>query len=73
MNNIETIAKDIKRIDEFMKYLKYNFKTHSKQVKQSNNIDDIKNSVAFLEDYQKVTSDIIKAIEEYSKLNGIEF
>lgn len=67
MNDINKTAENIKRIEEFVKYIKKNYNDHKRQAKNSSHIDDIENSLAFLKDYQKITDKLIKDIEEYSK------
>lgn len=72
MNYIETKA-NIKKIEEFAKYLKSNFNTHSKQYKKSTNIEDIENSVAFLRDYAEVAEKLVEVINEYCDKTGMGF
>ena len=72
INNMETQA-NIKKIEEFAKYLKNNFNFHRKQFKNSENISDIENSVAFLRDYAEVSEKLMKVINEYSEKTGFEF
>lgn len=66
MNDINKTAENIKRIEAFLKNIKMNFNDHKKQVKNSNHLDEIENSIAFLNDYKEVTNKLIKDIEEYS-------
>lgn len=74
MNNINEIAKNIKKIEEFSRYLKNNYKTHSAIVKKlDSNLDDIDNSIAFLKDYKEVSDKLMKVINDYCKTTGMEF
>lgn len=66
MGNINQTAENIKRIEAFAKNLKMNFNNHKKQAKNSQNYDDIENSLAFLKDYAEVSEQLIKVIEDYS-------
>lgn len=66
MNDINKTAENIKRIEAFAKNLKMNFNNHKKQAKNSQNFDDIENSLAFLKDYAEVSEQLIKVIEDYS-------
>ena len=66
MKDINQTAENIKRIEAFTKNLKMNFNNHKKQAKNSDNYDDIENSIAFLKDYAEVSEQLIKVIEDYS-------
>lgn len=66
MEEINKTAENIKRIEAFLKNIKMNFNNHKKQVKNSKHLDEIENSIAFLNDYKEVTDKLIKDIEEYS-------
>jgi len=72
INNMETQA-NIKKVEEFAKYLKNNFNYHRKQFKNSENISDIEISVAFLRDYAEVSEKLMKVINEYCEKTGFEF
>lgn len=74
MNNINEIAKNIKKIEEFSRYLKNNYKTHSAIVKKlDSNLDDIDNSIACLKDYKEVSDELMEVINDYCKTTGMEF
>lgn len=67
-------VENIKKIEEFSRYLKNNWKTHSTIVKKSDsNFDDIANSLAFITDYAEVSEKIMKVINEYCEKTGFEF
>ena len=70
---MEKTKNNIERIENFTKYLKHNFDVHSKQAKQSDSIDDMNNSVAFLKDYAEVSEKLITVINEYNEKTGSEF
>lgn len=65
MNDINKTAENIKRIENFAKYLKANFNNHKKEAKESDNFIDIENSLAFLKDYKEISEKLIEAIEAY--------
>lgn len=67
MNNINHTKENIQIIKEFVKYLDENFKNHSKTAKKSDNYLDIENSLAFLEDYEKVSAQLIEVINNYKE------
>lgn len=64
-NEISQTEENIKRIEGFIKYLKTNFNDHKKLAKNSNRLDEIENSIAFLKDYNEVSEKLIKVIEDY--------
>lgn len=74
MNYITTskAQANIKKIEEFAKYLKSNYANHSKTLKTSENIDDIENSLAFVKDYAEVSEKLMEVINDYCKKNGME-
>lgn len=65
MTTIDKTAENIKRIEAFTKHLKMNFNDHKKQAKQSQHLDEIENSLAFLKDYAEVSERLIAIIEDY--------
>ena len=65
MNDINQTAENIKRIEAFLKHLKTNFNDHKKQAKDSQRLDDIQNSIAFLQDYAEVSKELVKVMEDY--------
>lgn len=67
MNNINHTKENIQIIKDFVKYLDYNFKNHSKTAKTSDNYFDIENSLAFLKDYEEVSDKLIKVIADYKE------
>lgn len=64
---------NIKKIEDFTKYLKSNFNEHSKNIKKIHNLGDMENSIAFLKDYSKVANKMVAIIDEYCKKTGMEF
>lgn len=64
---------NIKKVEEFAKYLKSNFNEHSKNIKKIHNLSDMENSVALLKDYSKVANELVAIIDEYCKETGLEF
>lgn len=66
MNEINQTAENIKRLEAFLKNLKMNFNDHKKMAKTSQHIDEIENSLAFLKDYNEVTKELVKVMEDYS-------
>ena len=72
MKTINQTKANIKKIETFTKYLKYNFNNHSKMIKETENIDEVENSLAFLKDYAEVSEKIMEVINDYCKLNGME-
>lgn len=73
MKNIKETNLNIRKIEGFAVYLRKNFNEHSKQFKNSENLDDIENSVAFLKDYAEVSEKIVKIIKDYCDKTGMEF
>lgn len=67
MNEINQTAENIKRLEAFLKNLKMNFNDHKKQAKNSKHLDEIENSILFLKDYNKVTKELVKVMEDYEK------
>jgi archaellum component FlaC len=67
MNDINQTAENIKRLEAFLKNIKMNFNDHRKQAKNSDRLDDIENSIAFLKDYNEVTNELVKVMEAYDK------
>ena len=71
MNDINQIQENIKRLEAFLKNLKMNFNDHKKQAETGTRLDDIENSIAFLKDYNEVTNELVKVMEEYDmKMSG---
>lgn len=67
MNEINQTQENIKRLEAFLKNLKMNFNDHKKLAKTSQHLDDIENSIAFLKDYNEVTNQLVKVMEDYDK------
>lgn len=67
MNEINQTAENIKRLESFLKSIKMNFNDHKKQAKNSKHLDEIENSILFLKDYNKVTKELVKVMEDYEK------
>ena len=67
MNEINQTAENIKRLEAFLKNIKMNFNDHKKQAKNSKHLDEIENSILFLKDYNKVTKELVKVMEDYEK------
>lgn len=65
MNEINQTQENIKRLEAFLKNIKMNFNNHKKQAKTSQHLDEVENSIAFLKDYNEVTSQLVKVMEEY--------
>lgn len=65
MNEIKQTQENIKRLEAFLKNLKMNYNDHKKQAKTSQHIDEIENSLAFLKDYNEVTNELVKVMEDY--------
>ena len=66
MQENKQTAENIKRLEAFLKNLKMNFNDHKKMAKTSQHIDEIENSLAFLKDYNEVTKELVKVMEDYS-------
>ena len=62
---MDKTKRNIKEIEEFVKFLKYNFNNHRKQVKTSEHISEIENSAACLKDYAEISEKIAATIKEY--------
>lgn len=62
---INQTQENIKRLEAFLKNLKMNFNDHKKQAKTSEHLDEIENSIAFLKDYNEVSEQLIKVMEDY--------
>ena len=60
-------AKNIKLIKEFTKYLEYNYKEHTKTLKAGESYSEMENSLAFLQDYEKVSRKLAEVIDEYNR------
>lgn len=73
MKDINLTKANIKKIEEFVKYLKYNTNEHSKNIKNPTNLEDLSNSVAFLEDYAEVSEKLVEVIKDYCQKTGMEF
>lgn len=69
-NTIKNTKININAIKDFVKYLEHNYKEHAKQLKESDNYDDMANSLAFLQDYEKVSNKILEVIAEYDRQAG---
>lgn len=65
MNEINQTQENIKRLEAFLNNIKMNFNDHKKQAKTSQRLDDIENSIAFLKDYNEVTNQLVKVMEDY--------
>ena len=67
MKEIIETANNIKRLEAFLKNIKMNFNDHKKTViaKDGRTLDDICNSLAFLKDYNEVTNELVKVMENY--------
>ena len=64
---------NIKKIEDFAKYLKSNFNEHRKNIKKIHNFSDMENSIAFLKDYSEVANKMVEVIDEYCNKTGMEF
>lgn len=62
---INQTQENIKRLEAFLKNLKMNFNDHKKQMKTSDHLDEIENSIAFLKDCNEVTNELVKVMEDY--------
>lgn len=62
---INQTQENIKRLEAFLKNLKMNFNDHKKKAKTSEHLDEIENSIAFLKDYNEVSEQLIKVMEDY--------
>lgn len=65
MNEINQTQENIKRLEAFLKNIKMNFNDHKKLAKTSQHLDEVENSIAFLKDYNEVTSQLVKVMEDY--------
>lgn len=65
MNENNQTQENIKRLEAFLKNIKMNFNDHKKQAKNSKHLDEIENSIAFLKDYNEVTNQLVKVMEDY--------
>lgn len=69
---MKDLLKKVAIIKDFAIYLQNNVTSHSTTALSGENIEDIKNSIMFLQDYNEVADDLIKAIKEYSDKTGYE-
>lgn len=65
MKEINQTQENIKRLEAFLKNIKMNFNDHKKLAKNSQHLDEIENSIAFLKDYNEVTNQLVKVMEDY--------
>ena len=65
MNEINQTQENIKRLEAFLKNIKMNFNNHKKLAKNSQHLDEVENSIAFLKDYNEVTNQLVKVMEDY--------
>ena len=72
MKNIKETNLNIRKIEGFVTYLRRNFNEHSKTFKNSENLDDLENSLAFLKDYAEVSEKLIAVIKDYCDKTGME-
>lgn len=69
MNNL---SKKIETITIFADYLERNAKEHAKIAKESDDLEEIQNSMFFLTDYNEVADKLLKIINEYADKTGYE-
>ena len=65
INEINQTQENIKRLEDFIKNIKMNFNDHKKQMKTSTHLEEIENSIAFIKDYNEVTNELVKIMEDY--------
>ena len=65
INEINQTQENIKRLEDFIKNIKMNFNDHNKQMKKSTHLEEIENSIAFIKDYNEVTNELVKIMEDY--------
>ena len=60
MTQNEQTKGNIKQIKYFVKYLENNYKSQTRTLKEREHLDEMENAIAFLKDYNEVSTELVK-------------